>query len=863
MKHRFRIEGMSCAACVAHVEKATKKVDGVKAASVNLLTNSMEAEYDDDSLTEKIENAVSKAGYKAIPVGEPGKKETPSQKESDVALRKMVYRLIASVVILVPLFYLAMGAMLGWNIGVLHDYPLLLGLLEMVLSFAIMAVNYHYFVSGIKSLFRLSPNMDTLVALGSGVAFIYSVALLFEMAYYVSAVGYADPSTYHTVMEISMNLNFETAGTVVALITVGKTLEAYSKGKTTSAINSLLSLAPKIAHRKEGDKVVDVASDKLKAGDILLIYPGESFPADGMIESGKTSVDESSLTGESMPIDKKEGDEAYTGTINQTGSVTMKVTKTGEETTLSQIVKMIEEASSTKAPIARLADKVSGVFVPVVIGIALVVFVFWMILGGDLVRNSGLVDSENLFTYALERGISVLVISCPCALGLATPVGIMVGSGKGAKNGILFKTATSLEETGKVSIAVLDKTGTITEGKPKLTALLPSNMGEDEFLSLAYSIELGSEHPLAKAIKEKAEEKGLKAKEASSFESIPGKGVRAELGGTAYYAGNASLLEGLNAYSEQAKKTMQSLSLSGKTPLLFAKEGEYLGAIGVEDTIKEDSIQAIAELRKLGVEPVMLTGDNPIVAKAIADKVGITHFAASLMPGDKLTLIKKLKEKGKVAMIGDGINDAPSLTEADIGMAIGSGSDIAIDSADVVIASSRLSEAAKAIRLSRKTLLNIKENLFWAFFYNLIMIPIAAGVFVAVGMAKMRPWMGAAAMSLSSVTVVLNALRLNLVSLGKGANRKPKAKLDDGMFLTSSCPIDIEEKEDKPMEIALKVTGMMCQHCVAHVTKALEGVEGVSKVEVSLQKGEAQVTGEGLDKAKLIAAVNEAGYQAE
>ena len=863
MKHRFRIEGMSCAACVAHVEKATKKVDGVKAASVNLLTNSMEAEYDDDSLTEKIENAVSKAGYKAIPVGEPGKKETPSQKESDVALRKMVYRLIASVVILVPLFYLAMGAMLGWNIGVLHDYPLLLGLLEMVLSFAIMAVNYHYFVSGIKSLFRLSPNMDTLVALGSGVAFVYSVALLFEMAYYVSAVGYADPNTYHTVMEISMNLNFETAGTVVALITVGKTLEAYSKGKTTSAINSLLSLAPKIAHRKEGDKVVDVASDKLKAGDILLIYPGESFPADGMIESGKTSVDESSLTGESMPVDKKEGDEAYTGTINQTGSVTMKVTKTGEETTLSQIVKMVEEASSTKAPIARLADKVSGVFVPIVIGIALVVFVFWMILGGDLVRNSGLVDSENLFTYALERGISVLVISCPCALGLATPVGIMVGSGKGAKNGILFKTATSLEETGKVSIAVLDKTGTITEGKPKLTALLPSNMGEDEFLSLAYSIELGSEHPLAKAIKEAASAKGIKANEAASFESIPGKGVRAELGGTAYYAGNASLLEGLNAYSEQAKKTMQSLSLSGKTPLLFAKQGEYLGAIGVEDTVKEDSIQAIAELRKLGVEPVMLTGDNPIVAKAIADKVGITHFAASLMPGDKLTLIKKLKEKGKVAMIGDGINDAPSLTEADIGMAIGSGSDIAIDSADVVIASSRLSEAAKAIRLSRKTLLNIKENLFWAFFYNLIMIPIAAGVFVAVGMAKMRPWMGAAAMSLSSVTVVLNALRLNLVSLGKGANRKPKAKLDDGMFLTSSCPIDIEEKEDKPMEIALKVTGMMCQHCVAHVTKALEGVEGVSKVEVSLQKGEAQVTGEGLDKAKLIAAVNEAGYQAE
>lgn len=863
MKHRFRIEGMSCAACVAHVEKATKKVDGVKEASVNLLTNSMEAEYDDDSLTEKIESAISKAGYKAIPVGEPGKKEAPSQKEADTTLRKMVYRLIASVVILVPLFYLAMGAMLGWNIGVLHDYPLLLGLLEMVLSFAIMAVNYHYFVSGIKSLYRLSPNMDTLVALGSGVAFVYSVALLFEMAYYVSAVGYADPNTYHTVMEISMNLNFETAGTVVALITVGKTLEAYSKGKTTSAINSLLSLAPKIAHRKEGNKVVDVASDKLKVGDLLLIYPGESFPADGMIESGKTSVDESSLTGESMPVDKKEGDEAYTGTINQTGSVTMKVTKTGEETTLSQIVKMVEEASSTKAPIARLADKVSGVFVPVVIGIALVVFVFWMILGGDLVRNSGLVDGENLFTYALERGISVLVISCPCALGLATPVGIMVGSGKGAKNGILFKTATSLEETGKVSIAVLDKTGTITEGKPKLTALLPSNMGEDEFLCLAYSIERGSEHPLAKAIKEAAEAKGIKANEAASFESIPGKGVRAELGGTAYYAGNASLLESLNAYDEEAKKTMQSLSMSGKTPLLFAKQGEYLGAIGVEDAIKEDSIQAIAELRKLGVEPVMLTGDNPIVAKSIADKVGITHFAASLMPGDKLTLIKKLKEKGKVAMIGDGINDAPSLTEADIGMAIGSGSDIAIDSADVVIASSRLSEAAKAIRLSRKTLLNIKENLFWAFFYNLIMIPIAAGVFVTVGMAKMRPWMGAAAMSLSSVTVVLNALRLNLVSLGKGANRKPKAKLDDGMFLTSSCPIDIEEKEDKPMEITLKLTGMMCQHCVAHVTKALEGVEGVSKVDVSLQKGEAQVTGEGLDKAKLIAAVNEAGYKAE
>ena len=857
MKERFNITGMSCAACSSRVEKAVAKLEGVRQVEVNLLTNAMAVEFDAPSSIESIIEAVEKAGYGAALAKE---KKAEAKTDKNSLTKPLLFRLIASLILLVPLFYLAMGAMLGWNIGALVDYPLLLGLIEMSLSLAIMVINRHYFVSGFKALLHRSPNMDTLVSLGSGVAFLYSFALLLEMAYYVSATGYQDPSTYHAIMEISMNFNFETAGTVVALITVGKTLESYSKGKTTSALSALLSLTPKTAHLKKDGQIKDVGIEEIKAGDELVIYPGESFPADGIVLLGSSSVDESSLTGESMPVDKKEGDEVNTATINQTGALTIKATRTGEETTLSQIVKMVEEASSSKAPIARIADKVSGIFVPAVILIAIVVFVFWLLFGKDFVNAN--FESESLFTYALEKGIAVLVISCPCALGLATPVGIMVGSGRGAKQGILFKTATALEETGKAEIVVLDKTGTITKGEPRVTQIR-CKTNENEFLSLAFAVESASEHPLAKAIKKEAANRNLIEKEVSRFQTIPGRGVQAEINGITYYGGNLELLKEIEADTPLAEADYQEISLLGATPLLFAKQGEYLGAIGAADEIKEDSKSAIAAIKEMGIIPVMLTGDNATVARSVAVEVGIDQVVASLLPGGKLAAIRELKKKGKVIMVGDGINDAPSLTEADIGIAIGSGSDIAIDSADVVIASSKLSDAVKAIRLSRKTLLNIKENLFWAFIYNLIMIPIAAGVFSSVGMAKMRPWMGAAAMSLSSLTVVLNALRLNLLSLDKGARKRNHIQLSEDFYPTA-CPISIDKrKEVKEMEITLKVSGMMCMHCVAHVKAALEKEAGVDSAEVSLDKQQAVVKGENLDKAKLIAAIEAAGYQAE
>ncbi len=856
MRKRFDITGMSCAACSARVEKAVRQLEGIKKADVNLLTNSMEVEFDAPLTVQRIIAEVEKAGYGAK---EKGTQNEKSVEKSESGTKALLFRLIASIVILVPLFYIAMGAMLGWNIGVLGDYPLLLGLLQAVLAFLIMAINRHYFVSGIKAIWNKSPNMDTLVSLGSGVAFIYSLALLFEMAYYVSSSGYSSPETFEKISHIAMNLNFETAGTVLALITVGKTLESYSKGKTTSALSELIGLAPRIAHKKEGDGYVDVDIAELKVGDLVLVKPGEHFPVDGLVIEGDSSVDESSLTGESMPVGKKKGDEVSTATVNQEGALLVKAKRTGDDTTLSQIVKMVEEASSSKAPIARIADKVSGVFVPIVIAIALLVFVFWLIFGKELVEASA--GGESLLTYALEKAIAVLVISCPCALGLATPVGIMVGTGKGARRGILFKTATSLEQTGKAEIVVLDKTGTITYGRPEV-AQIKAQIDENELLSIAFSLEQSSEHPLAKAIVSEAKRKGAQSKQASSFLSIPGQGVSGLIDGKSFYAGNALLLRQKGIESQQAESDAESISRQGQTPLLFASEDGYLGAIGVKDSIKPDSKQAIAEMKAMGLLPVMLTGDNAIVAQAIAEEVGIEHFSASLLPGGKLEAIRKLKEKGKVAMIGDGVNDAPSLSEADIGIAIGSGSDIAIDSADVVISSSRLLDAVKAFRLSRKTLLNIKENLFWAFIYNLIMIPVAAGAFAAVGMAKMRPWMGAAAMSVSSVCVVLNALRLNLVSLEKGGKRKNKVKIDGSEFL-SSCPIEIEGKEGRTMEIVIKVEGMMCQHCVSHVKEALEKTEGVESAEVSLENKSATIKGQNLDKAKLIAAIEKAGYNAE
>lgn len=839
MKEKFNVEGMTCASCQAHVDKAVRKVEGVKDVSVNLLTNTMVVDFEDESDIKKINDAVSKAGYKSYI---PSAKKT-EENEEDNTTKRMVKRLIISAVFLVPLFYIGMGYMNSWPLGGLGQNPLIVGLIMMLLSLLIMWVNKAFFVNGFKSIIHFSFNMDTLVALGSGVAFLYSFILYFIMLHNALI-----PDT-HKVMMLSMNLAFETAGMVPTLITIGKTLEAYSKGKTTSALKSLLKLKPKTARIIKDGVELEVEASDVNVGDIFIVKPGVQIPVDGVVVGGDGAVDEQALTGESMPVNKEIGDDVFSATINMNGVLKCECKKRIEDTTFSQIIKMVEDANATKAKISKLADKVAGVFVPIVISIALIVFTFWMIFGGEFVSK---LENVTLLSYSIERAISVLVISCPCALGLATPVAIMVGSGKGAKNGILFKTAEILEEAGKVSYVLLDKTGTITKGNPEVTDIIPFDIGEDELLKLASSIEANSNHPLAKAVT-KYYDKDLY--DVSDFANISGKGVFGVINKKRIYGVNLKTASELIELKNSEIECGNNLSIQGKTPLYFIYDDKLIGIIGVSDVIKEDSKEAIEAFKNIGITPIMLTGDNENTAKYIASLVGIDYYISDVLPDGKMEIVKKLKKQGKVMMIGDGINDAVALSEANVGVAIGAGTDVAIDSASIVLVKSSLMDAVRAIKISRYTLLNIKENLFWAFFYNLIMIPIAAGALSFIGLAKLKPWYGALAMSLSSVTVVLNALRINLYNVDKKRRNKKCKELE----------IDKIIKEENKMDnLVISVDGMMCMHCAKRVEDACKGVNGVKDAKVNLDAKNVTVTLENNVDASLIKkAINDAGYEAK
>ena len=834
---KFDITGMSCAACQAHVEKAVNNLNGVESCSVNLLTNSMLVSYEDSLKAEDIVNAVNSAGYgaslsidKVLTVDDYKDKDT----------LHLFIRFLVSLFLLIPLFYISMGHMLSWPLFGLEHNLLLLGGIELGLSLSILIINNTFFRSGTLALFHGGPNMDTLVMLGAGVAFLYSFIIYIFMIITNSS---GDVEKLHT---LSMNLYFETAGMVPTLITIGKTLESYSKGKSTNAIKSLLNLSPKIAHKVVGDEIKDIDANDLAKDDLFIVRPGESFPADGVIVDGHSTVDESMLTGESMPKEKKVGEIVSCATINQEGVLECKATRVGKETTLQQIVKMVETASSTKTKISALVDNVSKVFVPTVILIAAITFVFWLIFGGDFV--SALTSGETLLSYSIKRGISILVISCPCALGLATPVAIMVASGKAARNGILFKTALALEETSKINYVLLDKTGTITEGKPEIAEILPLNSHSiDEVLTIAYSLEFSSNHPLAKAINKYAEKNDIRRSDIKEFETIVGHGVMAKINNNKAYAVNSSYLSQIGLENEY-KKLEQNNTINA-SEIIIVLGNEIIGQILVSDKLKSDSQKAISELKELGIIPIMLTGDNSSTASYIANQVGVSSYLSDILPEQKLKVVKYLQKFGSVLMIGDGINDAPALTQANIGMAIGRGSDIAIESADVILMSSSLKDAVKAIRLSRITLLNIKENLFWAFFYNLIMIPIAAGCFSAVGLANLAPWMGSAAMSLSSLFVVLNALRINLFDLTKSRKHKESKVAIPSLN-------DIFNEESKLTRI-ISIEGMMCEHCVARVKKVLEEIDGVSNADVSLDKGTAIITLEKEVPNKIIKATIE------
>ncbi len=848
---KYSVNGMSCASCVSHVEKAVKKVPGVKEVDVSLLTNSMLVTYDSPANPHEITNAVKNAGYEAkLSLSKEEKTSSLEDELKDKETPILLRRLIASIILLIPLFYFGMGYMnmsWGWPLGVIGENPLMFGLLEGILALIIMIINKKFYISGTKALFHGGPNMDTLVALGSGVAFVYGIVIMFIMSSFVSSNGVE----YEKLMHYSMCLTFETAGMVPTLITIGKTLESFSKGKTTNALKSLMNLAPKEAHVLRENTEIDILAEEVLRDDIFLVRPGESFPVDGLILKGTSSVNESALTGESMPIDKKEGDHVSSGTINVNGALTCKATNVGNETTIYKIIQMVENAANTKTKISALADKISGIFVPTILAISLIVLVCWLIFGKGVVET---LPNDDLVTYAFNRAISVLVIACPCALGLATPVAIMVGSGKGAKNGILFKNAISIEETGKLDFIVLDKTGTITKGNPAVKDIYPfNNISEEELISFAYSLENKSEHPIAKAIKNKAITLNLQLREVEYYKALPGFGLEATLNGETCLAGNLKLFEERGLTNEELIHVVTEFSLEGKTPLIFSKGKEVLGVIAIADEIKEDSAEAIKEFKELGIVPIMLTGDNENTAKRIAKDAGLDYFVSNLLPDGKLKIIKELQKYGKVGMIGDGINDAPALTQADIGIAIGAGSDIAIDSANVVLMKSSLKDASAAIRLSRHTFLNIKENLFWAFFYNFVMIPIAAGALTGFGLNSLKPWYGAAAMAISSVTVCLNALRINLFNPYDSRKHKRKSKKE--------FPTDIFNEGEKNMTKTLKIEGMMCEHCVAHVKSALEKLNGTSNVEVSLKEKKATLEVDNVTDEELIKAVEEAGYK--
>ena len=829
---------MSCAACSARVEKAVSKVPGVTSCSVSLLTNSMGVEG--TAQQADIIRAVEAAGYGASP-----KKDSAAAGHSapswadDEALKdhetpKLRKRLIYSIIILLVLMYFSMGHMMwGWPVPKAFENHVFLGVFEMLLAIIVMIINGKFFTSGFKSLLHGAPNMDTLVALGSAASFGYSLAELFIM---ILAQGSGD---HATVMEYGMNLYFESAAMIPTLITVGKMLEAMSKGRTTDALKGLMQLAPKTAVLLIDGVETEVGIEAVSTGDIFVVRPGGSVPVDGVIVEGSTSINESALTGESIPVDKAEGDTVSAATINQQGYIKCRATRVGEDTTLAQIIKTVSDAAATKAPLARIADKVSGVFVPAVIGIALMTLIGWMIAGRQ-------------FSYSIARAISVLVISCPCALGLATPVTIMVGSGMGAKNGILYKTAASLEGAGRTQVVALDKTGTITEGRPAVTDIVPVGMSSDELLVIAAALESKSEHPLAKAIVERAEARfgactdradGLAIPEVTDFEALPGNGLAARLNGTALVGGSFKYIASHTQIPADIAAEAELLAEQGKTPMLFMSGGKLAGLIAVADTIKEDSAQAISELKGMGIKVVMLTGDNERTAKAIGSQAGVDEVVAGVLPDGKADVIKRLKNEGKVAMVGDGINDAPALTVADTGIAIGAGADVAIDAADIVIMKSRLTDVTAAIRMSRATIRNIHQNLFWAFFYNVICIPLAMGLY---GIA-MKPMYGAAAMACSSFFVCMNALRLNLVNIHDASHDK-KIKRQEaaqaGSCGQENCKVtpDITVSEVKTMTKTLKVEGMMCMHCEARVKKALEALDGVTEAVADHDKGTAVVT---------------------
>ena len=809
MMKKFNVTGMSCAACSSRVEKAVSKVEGVQSCSVSLLTNSMGVEG--SASEESIIAAVEKAGYGASVAGAEKKQSAETDQLKDKDTPVLMHRLIASVGFLVVLMYISMGhMMLGWPLPAFFaDNHIAMGLAQLLLCVIIMVINQKFFINGFKGLIHRSPNMDTLVALGSGASFVYSVYALFAMTD-AQVKGNAE-----LVMSYMHEFYFESAAMILTLITVGKMLEAHSKGKTTNALKALLNLAPKKATLLIDGKETEVTVDKVKKGDAFVVRPGESIPVDAEITDGSTAVDESALTGESIPVDKVVGDTVSAGTINKSGFIKCSATAVGEDTALSQIIKMVSDAAATKAPVAKIADKVSGVFVPVVIVIAVVTIAVWLLCGQTV-------------GYALARGISVLVISCPCALGLATPVAIMVGNGMGARKGILFKTASSLEAAGKIQIAVLDKTGTITKGEPKVTDIIPFEITENELLKYAYSIEVKSEHPLAKAIIVKAEGLSLNPYDVTDFKAESGNGLSGEYNGEKIIGGSKKYISSLINISNDISSRADSLSEEGKTPLFFMKGDKLLGIIAVADVIKDESPQAIKQLQNMGIKVVMLTGDNERTAKAVGKLAGVDEVIAGVMPDGKEKVVAELKKQGKVLMVGDGINDAPALTRADIGMAIGSGTDIAIDAADVVFMKSKLTDVPAAVRLSRKTLRNIHENLFWAFIYNVIGIPLAAGVWIPLLGWQLNPMFGAAAMSLSSFCVVTNALRLNFFDItNPKKDRKIKYK---------------SKKDDNAMTKTMKIDGMMCSHCEGRVKQSLEGLAQVSQAEVSHEKGTAVVT---------------------
>ena len=827
---QYSVTGMSCAACSSRVEKAVSKVPGVTSCSVSLLTNSMGVEG--TATSDAIISAVEAAGYHAEKKGTGTKGNQGSAAKDDALLKdtetpKLKKRLFASVGFLLVLMYFSMGHMM-WNWPLPSFFAgnhVAMGLLQLLLTVIIMVINQKFFISGFKGLLNKSPNMDTLVALGSGASFLYSVYALFAMT---DAQVKGDMAA---VMAYMHEFYFESAAMILTLITVGKMLEARSKGKTTDALKSLMKLAPKTAVLLQDGQEVTVSIEEVQAGDIFVVRPGENIPVDGIVLEGNSAVNEAALTGESIPVDKAEGDKVSAATVNQSGFIKCRATRVGEDTTLSQIIQMVSDAAATKAPIAKIADKVSGVFVPAVITIAVITFIVWMLAG-------------QTFGYALARAISVLVISCPCALGLATPVAIMVGNGMGAKHGIMFKTAVSLEETGKMQIVALDKTGTITSGEPKVTDIIPAEgVSEEELLQMAFALEKKSEHPLAKAILLEAERQKVRAEEVSDFQALPGNGLTASLHGSRLFGGNMKFISEICKISEKQKRQVEALAEDGKTPLFFAKEDRLLGVIAVADVIKEESARAVKELQNMGIRVVMLTGDNERTARAIGRQAGVDEVIAGVLPEGKESVIRSLKEKGKVAMVGDGINDAPALTRADMGIAIGAGTDIAIDAADVVLMKSKLDDVPAAIRLSRATLRNIHENLFWAFIYNIIGIPLAAGIWIPVFGWQLNPMFGAAAMSLSSFCVVTNALRLNFFGM---YDAKKDKKIKNQVTLQtvnakSQMQNKSKEKENHAMEKTMEIKGMMCGHCEATVKKALEALPQVEEAIVSHEKGTAVV----------------------